>query len=143
MISLLWTFFAGLTFGLGLGIAGMTLPANVIAFLDITGPWNPSLAIVMLGAIGVHSLTYRLIRKRARPLFGPRFYVPVNQHIDRRLILGSLLFGVGWGLGGFCPGPALVASVSSVPAVMVFLASLIGGVYLHEIFRKSRYFNRI
>jgi uncharacterized membrane protein YedE/YeeE len=136
-------FFSALIFGLGLGMSGMTLPANVIGFLDITGNWNPSLAFVMVGAIAVHSLSYRMITKRESPVLTTHFQIPKNRFVDRKLILGSVLFGAGWGIGGFCPGPAIVASVSGVPAVLLFLISMIVGVYMHQFVNKFSFFKGI
>lgn len=130
-------FFSALLFGLGLGVSGMTLPSKVIGFLDVTGNWDPSLAFVMFGAIAVHSVTFRLIAKRESPLLTTKFQIPTNKDIDPKLIVGSLLFGAGWGLGGFCPGPALVSLVSGVPSVAVFVVSMIVGVYLHHFVNKK------
>ncbi len=138
MSLVLAAFLSALLFGVGLGVAGMTLPEKVIGFLDVTGHWDPSLAFVMVGAIAVHGLSYRLITKRESPMLTPNFQIPTKRQIDPKLILGSVLFGVGWGLGGFCPGPAIVGVVSGTPSVLVFLASMIIGVYLHRIYDKSR-----
>jgi hypothetical protein len=137
MSLLLAAFFSALMFGLGLGVAGMTLPSKVIGFLDVTGNWDPSLAFVMIGAIAVHSVSYRLITMRASPILTANFQIPAKRQIDPKLILGSLLFGAGWGLGGFCPGPAIGAAVSGVSSVLVFLVSMIAGVYLHQFINKS------
>jgi uncharacterized membrane protein YedE/YeeE len=130
-------FFSALMFGLGLGFAGMTLPSKVIGFLDVTGSWDPSLAFVMIGAIAVHSLSYRLITKRASPVLTANFQIPTKRQIDLKLIFGSVLFGAGWGLGGFCPGPAIVSAVSGVPSVLFFLVSLVAGVYVYQFVDKS------
>jgi uncharacterized membrane protein YedE/YeeE len=111
---------AGLSFGAGLVLSGMTRPAKVLAFLDVFGEWDPSLAFVMAGAIAVHALGYRLVRRRRRPLGGDRFHVPERGVIDRRLLAGAALFGVGWGLAGYCPGPAVVALASGSLGVAVF-----------------------
>ncbi len=132
-------FISALLFGIGLGVAGMTLPTKVIGFLDVSGNWDPSLAFVMIGAIAVHSVSYRLITKRASPILTTRFQIPTKRQIDPKLILGSVLFGAGWGLGGFCPGPAIVAAVSGGPSVLVFLGSMIAGVYLHQFVHKLLY----
>jgi len=129
-------FFSALLFGLGLGVAGMTQPAKIIGFLDITGDWDPSLVLVMLGAIAVHSVSYWLITKRESPILTAKFQIPTRRDIDPKLIVGSLLFGAGWGLGGFCPGPAIVASVSGGASVLVFLVSMCAGVYLHQVANK-------
>jgi uncharacterized membrane protein YedE/YeeE len=120
-------FLSALLFGLGLGLSEMTLPSKVIGFLDVTGNWDPSLAFVMIGAIAVHATAYRLIRKRPSPILAPEFQIPGKRQIDFNLVAGAFIFGTGWGLGGFCPGPAIVASVSGAPAAIVFLAALIVG----------------
>ena len=131
MSLILAAFFSAVIFGLGLGLSGMTLPTKVIGFLDVTGNWDPSLAFVMIGAIVVHSVSYRLIMKRKSPILTTAFQIPTKRQIDLKLILGSLLFGAGWGLGGFCPGPAIVASVSGATSVLLFVASMVAGIYLH------------
>jgi uncharacterized membrane protein YedE/YeeE len=118
---------AGLLFGAGLLLSGMTRPAKVLGFLDLFGDWDPSLALVMAGAIGVHALGYRLVRRRAVPLADDRFWVPERGAIDARLLFGSALFGVGWGLSGYCPGPALVSLASAAPGVLLFVLALIVG----------------
>lgn len=136
MSIILAAFLSALMFGVGLGVAGMTLPSKVIGFLDVTGNWDPSLAFVMIGAIAVHSVFYRLITKRESPILTTNFQIPTKRQIDPKLILGSLIFGAGWGLGGFCPGPAIVAAVSGELSVLVFLVSMIAGVYLHQFVNK-------
>jgi uncharacterized membrane protein YedE/YeeE len=115
---------AGLVFGIGLGLAGMTQPSKVIGFLDVLGAWDPSLAFVMIGAIAVHFSLSRLIRRRERPLLDARFHWPRARDIDRKLVIGSALFGVGWGLGGFCPGPAIVTLGSGSMAAIVFVGAM-------------------
>jgi hypothetical protein len=137
MSLLVSAYFSALMFGLGLGLAGMTLPSKVIGFLDVTGNWDPSLAFVMIGAIAVHSVSYRLITKRDSPILTSNFHLPTKRQIDWKLICGSALFGAGWGLGGFCPGPAIVASVSLDPSALAFLGSMIAGTYLHQFINKS------
>jgi uncharacterized protein len=119
--------FAGALFGAGLVVSGMTQPAKVIGFLDIFGSWDPSLAFVMAGAIGVHALAYRSIRKRAAPVLAESFELPPVRRVDARLVGGAALFGVGWGLGGYCPGPSIVALGTLAPGVLVFVAGLVGG----------------
>lgn len=121
---------SGLLFGAGLVVSGMTQPTKVIGFLDLFGAWDASLVLVMGGAIGVHFFAYRLIKKRSSPLFASKFSVPTRRDIDAKLIVGALLFGGGWGLGGFCPGPAVVASASGATSVLVFMAALIAGTFL-------------
>lgn len=98
---------AGLLFGAGLSISGMINPAKVIGFLDLAGAWDPSLAFVMLGAVAVTAIGYRTVLRRGQPMFEPRFTLPTRRDIDPSLLLGASLFGIGWGLGGYCPGPAL------------------------------------
>lgn len=121
-------FLAGLLFGVGLIVAQMTNPAKVIGFLDVTGAWDPSLAFVMVGAIAVYSVAYWLSRaRRARPFLAPEFRLPANRRIDRPLILGSLIFGAGWGLSGFCPGPAITSAGFGEPRVWVFLGAMLAG----------------
>jgi uncharacterized membrane protein YedE/YeeE len=118
----------GLLFGLGLVVSGMTRQDKVIGFLDVAGgAWDPSLALVMVGAIGVHALALRVLASRARPLLAESFQAPVKTAIDTRLVAGAALFGVGWGLGGVCPGPALVACATWAPSVLLFAAGLVVG----------------
>lgn len=123
---------AGAMFGAGLTISGMTLPSRVLGFLDVTGAWNPSLALVMLGAIAVHLVLYRVVRQRQSPLHDERFHIPTRRDVDARLIVGAAIFGVGWGIAGFCPGPALTsAAAGSFPAI-VFVAAMTAGVILEH-----------
>lgn len=132
MITRLLALLAGGVFGAGLTISGMTLPHNVVGFLDFGGAWNPSLAFVMLGAVAVHFVLYRVVRRRAAPLFEERFHIPTRRDADPRLLAGAALFGVGWGLGGFCPGPALTsAAAGSFPAI-VFIAAMTAGMLLEH-----------
>jgi hypothetical protein len=123
-------FVTGLIFGLGLVISGMANPAKVLNFLDVSGTWDPSLAFVMGGAVIVTFLGYRLAWKRAEPLFASRFEVPTRTDVDPRIISGAALFGIGWGLGGYCPGPALTAVSLAAPGTFAFLAAMIGGMWL-------------
>lgn len=132
MKQLFVAWFSGLLFAVGLGIAGMTRPDKVIAFLDVAGDWDPSLAFVMIGAIGVHFVFYRLVLQREAPLLGERFRIPRRQDITPRLLGGAALFGIGWAIGGYCPGPALVSVTSlSVPAVVFALSLTAGMVGFH------------
>ena len=130
MVRWLGVFAAGVLFALGLGISGMTHPEKIIAFLDVTGAWDPSLALVMGGAVVTYAALYRAICRRSAPLFASGFAIPTRTEIDTRLLLGAAVFGVGWGLGGFCPGPALVALASGSPAVLAFVASMLAGMVL-------------
>lgn len=118
---------AGLLFGLGLGVAGMTQADKVINFLDLTDKWDPSLALVMVGGIGAHLIVYRLILRRSSPIFGSSFGIPTRVDIDPRLVGGAALFGVGWGLGGYCPGPGLVSIGSLGVNAVAFVAMLTVG----------------
>ena len=115
---------SGLLLGVGLVIAGMTNPAKVTGFLDILGPWDPSLALVMVGAIGVHFLLLRPILRRPRPLFEDRFQVPPRAGVDGRLVAGAAVFGVGWGLGGVCPGPGIVDAAAGSSYALVFTVAM-------------------
>ncbi len=125
---LMTAFFAGFVFALGLGISGMTLPSKVIGFLDLTGDWDPSLAFVMIGAIIVHTIAWNVwLKKKSRPLLALHFSLPELKKIDKRLIFGAVLFGIGWGLAGFCPGPALVSLVSLHQGVLIFVLAMIAG----------------
>ncbi|MET0387741.1 MAG: YeeE/YedE family protein [Polyangiales bacterium] len=121
---------SGLLFGVGLVVSGMTQPQKVLDFLDPLGDFDPSLILVMVGAIGVHLPAYWMIRKRAAPLYAARFSVPTRRDIDVKLLAGAFLFGAGWGLGGYCPGPALVALPAGHAATLVFVAAMLAGMFL-------------
>jgi uncharacterized membrane protein YedE/YeeE len=127
----LTSFVSGVVFALGLGISGMTRPIKVIGFLDFFGNWDASLAFVMLGAIGVYFVAYRLSRTMRSPILAPGFSIPTRTDLDPRLIVGAALFGAGWGLSGFCPGPAITSLASGAAPVVVFVASMAAGIYLH------------
>ncbi|MCA9626776.1 MAG: YeeE/YedE family protein [Myxococcales bacterium] len=129
-----FAFLVGLIFAVGLGLAGMTQPAKVIGFLDFTGRWDPSLAFVMLGAIAVHFILFRLVLKRKSPLFAGAFQVPGSLHLDHRLIMGSAIFGIGWGLAGYCPGPAIVSSGGGSGRAILFTAAMLIGMLLFRAF---------
>jgi uncharacterized membrane protein YedE/YeeE len=118
----------GALFALGLAISGMTEPARITGFLDVGGAWDPTLAFVMAGAILVHAPALRLVRHRPTPVFGGRFHGPERNTIEPRLVIGAAIFGVGWGLSGYCPGPALVCAAAAAPAALVFAAGLIAGI---------------
>lgn len=135
MKSIIASFLSAVLFGLGLGLAGMTLPEKVLGFLDVTGDWNMSLAFVMVGAIATHAITYRFISKRTSPILAPVFQIPTRRDIDRPLLLGAAIFGIGWGLGGFCPGPALVTMTTGVPGVLAFVLSMIAAIYLFRFYQ--------
>src|SRR5271170_793749 len=129
-MTLLIAFAAGVIFALGLGIGGMTQPARIIGFLDVTGRWDPSLAFVMGGAVAVTFLLFPLILERPAPILAPRFVLPSKKHLDAPLLLGATLFGVGWGLSGYCPGPALVSLATIARPVLVFVAFMFVGFHL-------------
>lgn len=126
----------GALFALGLAISGMTQPAKVIGFLDFFGSWDPSLALVMAGAVGVYLLTNRgLVARMKKPVSAERFSIPTRRDIDRRLVVGAAIFGVGWGLSGFCPGPALVSLGAGTPATWWFVPGvIIGMAVFHKVF---------
>lgn len=125
---------AGLIFGLGLTISEMVNPAKVLAFLDLFGNWDPSLAFVMGGALIVTAIGYRLVWKRERPVFASSFQVPGNRSVDTRLAIGAVLFGIGWGLVGLCPGPAIAALTFGGKPLLVFLGAMGAGMVLFEVF---------
>lgn len=121
------SFGAGLLFALGLGVSGMTKPSKVVGFLDLFGAWDASLAFVMIGAIAVYAVLYRVITKREVSLFDGGFQLPTRKDIDARLVVGAGLFGIGWGLGGYCPGPGLVSAASgALPAIAFALSMAVG-----------------
>ncbi|HDS1746560.1 MULTISPECIES: DUF6691 family protein [Pseudomonas] len=128
-MSKLTAFFAGLIFGLGLLLAGMANPAKVLAFLDVAGAWDPSLALVMAGAIAVAAAPLNWARKHKRSLLGAPMQIPVKRELDARLIGGSLVFGVGWGIAGICPGPAVAISLTGHWQVLVFVVAMLAGMY--------------
>lgn len=123
-------FLSGLVFGLGLLVSGMANPAKVLNFLDLAGRWDPSLAFVMGGATLTAYLGYRLVWRRATPVLNPAFDIPQSRIIDRPLLLGATLFGIGWGIGGFCPGPAWAALALLAPGTVIFLPAMLLGLWL-------------
>lgn len=129
-MRLLTAFLIGLIFGLGIAVSGMINPAKVLNFFDLAGTWDPSLAFVMAGALVVAIPGYRLVLARPAPAFENGFQLPDTRVIDRRLILGSATFGIGWGIAGFCPGGALPAIGTGDPTVFLFLAALIAGLLI-------------
>ena len=129
---------AGLVFGLGLIVSGMVDPAKVLGFLDVAGRWDPSLAFVMIGAVGVGLVAFTIARRRTMSLLGAQIKLPSARQIDQRLVIGSLTFGVGWGIGGFCPGPALVALGMGQFKALVFVTFMLAGMGLFEWLEKRR-----
>ena len=123
----------GLVFGIGLIVSGMANPAKVLGFLDLFGSWDPSLALVMASAVGVGLLGFALDPGRTRSALGLPMYLPTKKAIDRRLVIGALVFGAGWGLAGFCPGPALVAVGEGSREALVFAAAMLAGMALFEL----------
>jgi len=137
-MQLLSALLAGLLFGLGLVVSGMADPLKVQNFLDPLGAWDPSLAFVMGGAILVALPGFRLVRRRAAPLFAATFRMPTRSDIDGRLIAGAGVFGIGWGLGGFCPGPALTALPLGAAGTLVFVPAMLAGIYLARLARRRQ-----
>jgi len=137
-MSVVFGFLSGLVFGLGLILAGMTDPQKVKAFLDLAGAWDPSLALVMGGAIALGVFVFARAARRQRSWTGTPMEIPTSRVVDRRLIVGGILFGVGWGIGGFCPGPALVALGSGMTEAGVFVAAMLAGMVLHDRFLARR-----
>ena len=125
---------SGLVFGVGLIAAGMTDPAKIKGFLDLLGAWDPSLALVMAGAIGVAMFAFARARRQATSWTGEHMEIPTSRAIDSRLVGGGVLFGVGWGIAGFCPGPAIVAAGSGLPQAWLFVAAMLTGMALHDRF---------
>ncbi|MEX5569273.1 YeeE/YedE family protein [Pseudomonas syringae] len=131
-------FFAGLIFGFGLLLAGMANPAKVLAFLDVSGTWDPSLALVMAGAISVAVVPLNWARRSRQSLLGARMQLPVKTQLDARLIVGSLVFGIGWGIAGICPGPAVATLLTGHWKILIFLLALLAGMYLFSALEKRR-----
>lgn len=130
-------FVVGLVFGLGLIVSGMTDPGKVLGFLDLAGLWDPSLAFVMGGAIAVGLFAFALAKKRTTSFLGGAMHLPTSSDIDRRLVIGSLVFGAGWGLAGFCPGPAIVSAGAGQPKAIVFVLAMLAGMWLFEMAESS------
>jgi len=129
---------SGLIFGLGLVLSGMTDPAKVLSFLDVAGPWDPSLMFVMLGAISIGFFAFRAAKRRGRTLLSTPIHLPGTCTIDLRLVLGSLLFGMGWGLAGICPGPGLVLAASGHTGGIVFVVAMLLGMLIFDLLEKYR-----
>ncbi len=132
----------GFVFALGLGISGMTNPQKILGFLDVFGSWDPSLIFVMVGSIAIHLVTYRLIRRRQSPLFSPHWHVPQKSDITLSLVVGSAIFGIGWGLAGYCPGPAITSIASLQARPVLFVAMMVAGMFLFQQLDKKLKFKR-
>ena len=118
---------SGTVFSFGLALSQMTNPAKVLGFLDVAGAWDPSLAFVMAAAVAVTMISFRLILKRDLPLWGDRFFMPTRRDLDARLLSGAAIFGIGWGLVGYCPGPALASLVYALPQTAIFIVAMVAG----------------
>ena len=133
---LLTAFASGLVFGIGLIVSGMADPNKVLGFLDLAGPWDPSLGFVMAGAIGIGLVAFAIAKRRTQSFLGTPMKLPDARGIDRRLVSGSLLFGVGWGVAGFCPGPALVAVGMGEAKAIIFVAAMLVGMGIFELMER-------
>ncbi len=129
-MHVLWGLACGLLFGVGLIVSGMSDPAKVLSFLDLAGQWDPSLAFVMGGATLATFIGYRLVWRRPQPILENKFDIPSATRIDGRLVVGAALFGVGWGIGGFCPGPALAALPLAAPGTLIFMPAMLLGLLI-------------
>jgi len=136
-MSILFAAVAGLLFGIGLIVAGMTDPANVLGFLDLAGAWNPALMFVMGGALGVGLVAFAAAARRRTTLLGTPMRLPVPSPIDRRLVLGATTFGVGWGIAGFCPGPALASLFGGRVEPLIFTAAMLAGMALFALVERT------
>ncbi|WP_409522887.1 DUF6691 family protein [Nitrincola sp. MINF-07-Sa-05] len=128
---------SGLIFGFGLILSGMSNPVKVLGFLDLAGQWDPSLALVMVGAIATAIIPFQWVMKRQRTLLETTPQLPTSKQIDKRLLIGSLIFGTGWGIAGFCPGPALVAAGAGMPLAMLFVVAMLAGMGLFTLMDKG------
>jgi uncharacterized membrane protein YedE/YeeE len=132
MLKMLVNLFAGALFGLGLSVSGMVNPQKVIGFLDFAGDWDPTLALVFGGALLVAIPAFRLILKRPRPVLAEKFDLPTKKDVDARLLAGAAIFGIGWGLAGLCPGPAVTALASGLAPVFAFVAAMVAGMAIYK-----------
>ncbi|OON62040.1 hypothetical protein B0920_00655 [Massilia sp. KIM] len=137
-MQILIALLAGLVFGIGLVLSGMTDPAKVLAFLDLAGDWDPSLAFVMGGALLAATPAYAWARRRGRTLDGAPLALPTATRIDRRLVLGSLAFGAGWGLAGYCPGPAVASLATGGAKALLFLGAMVAGMAIFELLERRK-----
>lgn len=141
-MQLLTALLSGLLFGLGLILSGMTDPSKVLGFLDLAGHWDPSLALVMLGAVLIGSLVFPFAEKRKTSLLGEPLHLPTATRIDRRLVLGALTFGAGWGLAGYCPGPVVTSLLTGGSKPVLFFLAMLAGMALFEVLERRRSGNR-
>lgn len=141
-MSTLFSLLSGLIFGIGLILSGMTDPAKVLGFLDLAGAWDPSLLLVMGGAIAVGLAAFAIAKRRTQSLLGLPMQLPTATQIDRRLVGGSLTFGVGWGLAGICPGPAIVLVGEGLSQGVIFAVAMLAGMGLFELFERFKLFER-
>ena len=132
MTRLVTTLVAGILFGAGLALSGMTNPAKVLGFLDIAGRWDASLLFVLGGAVGVTVVAFRFVLRRDAPMLAAAFELPTARHIDRPLVIGAALFGVGWGVSGYCPGPGLVSAAAGHSSAILFIVAMLGGMLLQH-----------
>lgn len=128
----------GLIFGFGLALSGMTQPEIVLSFLDVAGRWNPSLLFVLGGAVGVTAISFRFILRRKKPVLDSRYYFSDEAHVDRSLVSGAVLFGVGWGIGGYCPGPAVTLIAAPSWELWAFLPAMLLGIFLQKFWAARR-----
>jgi uncharacterized protein len=124
------SFICGVTFAIGLVLAGMTQPGKIIGFLDVFGNWDPSLVFVLASAVGVYFVTYQFVIKRKSPLLAPKFLVPTKTDLELKLVIGGILFGVGWGMSGLCPGPILTTLGTGSASVMILMVTMLIGFYI-------------
>ena len=136
--ALFATGLSGFVFGLGLLLSGMTDPGKVVGFLDILGEWKPGLALVMGSAVGIQTLAFLLTKVLKRPAFDLRFHLPTRRDVDKHLLVGAALFGAGWGIAGFCPGPALVSLPTGRADVWLFVLAMVGGMLAHAAWERSQ-----
>ena len=132
MMNKFFSLLSGFIFGLGLTLSSMTNPAKIIGFLDITNNWDPSLMFVMIGAIVISAPIFYLLRNKTKPLFDLKFEIPTIKNLDKQLILGASLFGLGWGMVGFCPGPAIASLALLKPFSIIFVIAMVGGFYMSK-----------
>ncbi len=133
-----WAFVAGLVFALGLGLSGMTRPSKVTGFLDVTGSWDASLALVMGAALAISAPAFAWAQRRGRPILDERFHLPKRRAVDPSLVAGAAIFGIGWGASGYCPGPAIVAAGSGSGRAILFTVAMCAGMVLFEVAGRAR-----